>query len=103
METLKPGTRRFTFITLHSGQRGPYSDHEGVYHIHVEWVSYLKPEDGVLKWKAHDMPRDRVRKIAKAHIGWFDKPETPFETCLESLTKIGPGLWEVRTRAAYTG
>lgn len=96
---VRKGTRRFTIECLRSGQPRPYADHEGVYRIAVEWIAYQTNE-----WEMNEgFIEEKVKKVARAFIGWNENPTTPFDTRLESFTKIGPALWEVRTRAAYTG
>ena len=95
--------RRFTFKTLSSGQARPYAPHIGVYRISVEWHP-LRTSSGPEVWAMNEgFNKDKVRAVAKAFCGWDDEPITPFDTRLTSFLEVGPGLWEVRTRAEYTG
>lgn len=94
--------RRITFKTLRSGQPRPYADEELLGHVFAEWHPLGKDVD-VESWAPNNLDDKRIRKLAKAFWGWNDEPTTPFDTQLVSFKRIGDGLWEVRTRAAYTG
>jgi len=71
----------------------------------AEWhpLGVDRPKDPK-EWAPNEsFNEDKVKALAKAFWGWTDSPTTPFDTTLESFHKIKPGVWEVRTRAVYTG
>lgn len=99
-ELPKPGTRRFMFETLRSGQPRPYADSEYEYIITVEWVRYASGA----QWEPNDISDDIVKQTARGYCCVKfpeDKPDWA-DTTVTSFSKIGPGKWRLFATRAFT-
>ena len=95
--------RRITFHTIRAGQPRPYADHHLAGEVRAEWHPLGKDVDHE-SWAPNEgLSELKIKALAKAYWGWVEKPTNPFEPRLTSFSRIGPGVWRVETKAAYTG
>jgi len=96
-----PGTRRFTFECLRSGQPRPYADSEYEYIITVEWVPYETPR----RWQVNEgVEVDTVRRVARAYCAVAfpeDNPDT-FAAIVKSFKKLPDGKWYLLASRLYS-
>lgn len=101
--THTPGTRRFTFDTVRSGQPRPYADSVTEIIVTVEWIpAYGKNKT---EFEINDLNEKLVKSAVKGYHPFKEEGDADVHwssSMLTTCTKLGPGKWRFVITTAFT-
>lgn len=93
---------RITIEMQQSGQPRPYADHLYVGTIYIEYQTAIGEGPDVGEWKPSPMHEETVKaKYSRCVANWKEKPDW-FDMTFVGMKHLGPGLWQVTCKEAYT-
>lgn len=97
---MKPGSRRYTFETIRSGQPRPYADSVHEFLMTAEWIPL-----GGTDWVPNDSLNEQlVKRQANGFCQFKESDDKPdwHESKLTSFTKDAPARWRFVVTTAFT-